>query len=321
MNPILPGAPWLVAHRSMLPFDRPYKITLNGNDYVMWRDGEERIAAIANVCPHLQAPLSDGWIDPQHGTITCPFHALEFDREGCLWQKDKPKGQPLLETLELAIVDDFIWTYGGFEPRLPIPELHQRIAGEYEFVGVAGHKCIQGDFLRNMLINYDYNHQNGTHRELFRIKENSISNYEENGYYTKLVQNVVAEQSTWREALQNPGVLMAPKTFDAHMEYAFPSTTVLETQTGGMNIAQVHILYPETSDRTRSFVLCFAKFTNPFLKPLLKNFFLKAVDTVIEQDSTAIEISYPRSRSKIRLPKEEVMEYATNLYQNWPPSS
>jgi phenylpropionate dioxygenase-like ring-hydroxylating dioxygenase large terminal subunit len=317
MNPILPGAPWLVAHRSMLPVNQPCKISLNGKDYAVWRDREDRIAAIANICPHLQAPLSDGWIDEKHGTITCPFHTLEFDREGCLWQENAPKGKPLLDTLELIIVDDFIWTYGGFEPRLPIPELHQRIARKYDFVGVAGNKSIAGDFLTSLLINYDYNHQNGTHRELFHIQENSISNYEENGYYTKLVQSVVSERSTWQEILQNPGILMAEKAFDAHMEYAFPSTTVLEMQTATMDIAQVHLLYPETSDRTRTFVLCFAKFKNPILKPLLKGFFLKAVDTVVEQDTTAIEHSYPRSRSKIRLPKDDVMDYATSLYQNW----
>ncbi|MGK7926076.1 MAG: Rieske 2Fe-2S domain-containing protein [Spirulina sp.] len=321
MNPILPGAPWLVAHRSMLPINKPCKITLNGKDYAIWRDSEDRIAAIANVCPHLQAPLSEGWIDPKRGTITCPFHALEFDRSGCLWQKDAPKGKPLLESLELIIVDDLIWTYGGFEPRLPIPELHQRITAEYEFVGVAGIKSIAGDFLTTLLINYDYNHQNGTHRELFRVKENPISNYEENGYYTKLIQTVVCEPNTWLEILQNPAILMTPKTYDAQMEYAFPSTTVFATKMGAFEIAQVHILYPETCDRTRTFVLCFAKFNNPLLKPLLKGFLLKAVDTVVEQDSSAIESSYPRSRPQIRLPKEEVMDYATSLYQNWPSES
>lgn len=43
---ILPGAPWLVAHKSMLGVERPYKITLNGRDaeqlYSQWGDDVSR---------------------------------------------------------------------------------------------------------------------------------------------------------------------------------------------------------------------------------------------------------------------------------------
>ena len=30
MEPILPGAPWLIVHKSMLEVNKPNKITLNG---------------------------------------------------------------------------------------------------------------------------------------------------------------------------------------------------------------------------------------------------------------------------------------------------
>ena len=38
MKPILPGAPWLIAHKSMLGSNQPQKITLNGKDYVIWQN-------------------------------------------------------------------------------------------------------------------------------------------------------------------------------------------------------------------------------------------------------------------------------------------
>jgi hypothetical protein len=41
MKPILPGAPWLIAHRSMLSMNQPHKITLNGQDYVLWQDTDK----------------------------------------------------------------------------------------------------------------------------------------------------------------------------------------------------------------------------------------------------------------------------------------
>jgi phenylpropionate dioxygenase-like ring-hydroxylating dioxygenase large terminal subunit len=82
MLPILPGTPWLVAHRSMVGINQPYKITLNSQDYVLWQNKQGEIFALENTCPHMQAPLSEGWICESRNSIACPFHALEFDGEG-----------------------------------------------------------------------------------------------------------------------------------------------------------------------------------------------------------------------------------------------
>ena len=59
---ILPGAPWAIAHKSMLEVNKPYKLTLNSQDYVIWKDDKGEVFALDNICPHMQAPLSNGWI-------------------------------------------------------------------------------------------------------------------------------------------------------------------------------------------------------------------------------------------------------------------
>ncbi|MCY7320598.1 MAG: Rieske 2Fe-2S domain-containing protein, partial [Phormidesmis sp. CAN_BIN36] len=83
---LLQGAPWLLAHRSMLKPNQPMKVSLYGNDYVIWQDNNANINALPNACPHMGAMLSEGWCHEQHdrtSMIVCPFHALEFDRSGC----------------------------------------------------------------------------------------------------------------------------------------------------------------------------------------------------------------------------------------------
>lgn len=316
MEPILPGAPWLIAHKSMLEINKPNKITLNGNDYVIWQNQKGEVFALDNICPHLQAPLSDGWVCQERNTITCPFHALEFDGKGKLYQEGKQDVQPITKPLELIIINDCIWTYTGFEPRLPIPELHQRIVDEYEFVGVSGEKSIQGDFLSNLMVNYDYNHQNGTHKEMFKITTCKVSSFEENGYYSKVHQEITRSDNTLGEIIKNPALGIMPKTMKNTLEYAFPSTTVFFGNLPIASIAQTHILYPETQNRTKTFILFYAKFKNPVGK-LLKKSFLQAAGTVIDQDTTAVESLYPRQKPKIRLPNEEIMYYAEKLYRNW----
>jgi phenylpropionate dioxygenase-like ring-hydroxylating dioxygenase large terminal subunit len=95
----------------------------------------------------MQAPLSDGWICQERNTIVCPFHALEFSNEGNLDREGKQDTQAIAKPLKVTMIGDMIWTYGECEPRLPIPELVEKIAAEYDFVGIAGEQSIQSDFL------------------------------------------------------------------------------------------------------------------------------------------------------------------------------
>ncbi len=317
MQPILPGAPWLIAHKSTLEVNKPHKITLNGQDYVIWQNQKGKVFALDNICPHMQAPLSSGWVCQERDTITCPFHALEFDSQGRLYQGDKKDTQPIVKPLEVVISHDCIWTYGGFEPRLPIPDLHQRIVDEYEFIGVTGEKSIHGDFLSNLMVNYDYNHQNGTHRELFKITYCHVSSFEEKGYYAKVTQDLKRAKNTLGEIIKNPVLGIFPQNLSNTLEYAFPSTTVFFAKTPIGDIAQIHILYPETETRTKTFILMYAKIKNYLMKLFFKSSVLQAAATVIEQDTGAVESLYPRQKPKIRLPNEEVMFYAENLYRNW----
>jgi phenylpropionate dioxygenase-like ring-hydroxylating dioxygenase large terminal subunit len=108
MNPILPGAPWLIAHKSMLGVNKPNKISLNDHDYVLWQNRKGEVFAIDNVCPRMQAPLSDGWICPERDTIACPFHALEFDGQGKLYKEGKHEVQAITKPLDIIVANDCI---------------------------------------------------------------------------------------------------------------------------------------------------------------------------------------------------------------------
>lgn len=317
MTAILPGAPWLIAHKSMLGINQPKKITLNGQDYVIWQNQKGEVCAINNVCPHLQAPLSEGWVCKEKNTIVCPFHAIEFDGTGRLYKEGKQNTQPLTKSLDLIVQGDYIWTYGGFEPKLQIPNLIAKIEQEYELIGVCGEKSIQADFLSTLMVNYDYNHQNGTHKEMFQITSCDVKGYETNGYNAKVQQEIKRADNSWQEILQNPALLIIPKLLNNTLEYTFPSTTALFATAPVGNIVQTHILYPETTNQTKTFVLFYGKFKNPVVKFLFRKSLLETGAKIVEQDSKAVEHLYPREKPKLRLPNEEIMYDAEKLYRNW----
>jgi nitrite reductase/ring-hydroxylating ferredoxin subunit len=317
MNTVLPGAPWLIAHRSMLKINQPRKVTLNGRDYVLWQNRNGDVFGLENICPHMQAPLSDGWICEERNTMTCPFHALEFDGEGRLHRDGKHDAQPIAKPLKLTVIGDLIWTYGDCESRVSIPDIVEKIAAEYDFIGVAGEKSIQGDFLSTWLINSDFNHQNGTHRELFQIVENKMTDFEKDGYWYKVKQESTRTNNSLRELLGNPVLLTMPKILKSTVEYFFPSILVLYAETGAGPFAQVVVQYPEQDNQTKIYELIFGKFKFSWMKPILGKSMLKAIDVIVEQDTTAIETRYPHQTPKIKLPGEEVMVYAEKLYSDW----
>lgn len=317
MQPILPGAPWLIAHKSMLGINRPYQITLNGHDYVLWQDVEGEVCALDNVCPHLQAPLSKGWICQDRNTIVCPFHTLEFDGSGRLYREDELSAQAIANPLEFIITGNLIWTYGGFEPRLPIPELHQRIAEEYDFIGVTAEKTIQHNFLDSLLINYDHNHQNGTHRDMFRVKSCRAEFIEQDGIYAKVAQTAEVADYTPEEISANPTLGTFPKVMHNTLEYVFPSSQFFCLNTPDIQTYQGHILYPETENTTKTFIVLYAKFKTSELKATLQESLLQTAAVVVEQDTRCLESLYPRQKTKIRLPNEDIMFYAKKLYLDW----
>ena len=55
---------------------RGHARTVEGHKLVVFRLGEE-FHVLEDVCPHAQAPLSDG--DVARAVVTCPYHGWAFD--------------------------------------------------------------------------------------------------------------------------------------------------------------------------------------------------------------------------------------------------
>jgi nitrite reductase/ring-hydroxylating ferredoxin subunit len=55
---------------------RPQRVEIDGVGVVLHRDGET-VLAVGEYCPHLGAPMSDGWVD--RGRVVCPWHGSRFE--------------------------------------------------------------------------------------------------------------------------------------------------------------------------------------------------------------------------------------------------
>ena len=65
-----------VLSEESLPNGKLRRVDVDGVGVVVCRDGDS-VAAIGEYCPHLAAPMADGWLD--RGRIICPWHGSQFD--------------------------------------------------------------------------------------------------------------------------------------------------------------------------------------------------------------------------------------------------
>ncbi|MDZ8105014.1 MAG: Rieske 2Fe-2S domain-containing protein [Nostoc sp. DedQUE12a] len=317
----LQGAPWLLAHRSMLKPNKPMKFSLLGNDYVLWQNTHGEISALPNACPHMGAMLSEGWcVTKPDGSsvIACPFHALEFDHLGCtVLPGSNKQTKSLIQPLELIIQGDFIWSYGGYEPKIPIPTIVNEIAAEYQFVGVTGERSIQTDILSLLLNMHDYNHQNGTHRELFEIEEVLVKQFIDEGLHSHAYLSQSRKRPTLRNILKNPGQMAMPKVLEAHLENFFPFMGLMHGKNKLLTLKECHFYLPEADRQSRVFVLIYIKAHSP-IAHLIKNNLLKLIDVVVEQDAKILSKIYTNRPQRIKLNNEVGMDWVRRNFENFP---
>jgi nitrite reductase/ring-hydroxylating ferredoxin subunit/uncharacterized membrane protein len=55
---------------------QPQRVEVDGIGVVVHQDGDD-VLAVGEYCPHLGAPMSDGWVD--RGRMVCPWHGSRFD--------------------------------------------------------------------------------------------------------------------------------------------------------------------------------------------------------------------------------------------------
>ena len=321
MQFMLPGAPWLLGHKSMLAVNQPCKVALQGKDYVMWKTSAGAVHALPNTCPHMGAMLSEGWCEAQSdstSTVVCPFHALEFDGAGCtILPGSSKKTLPQLKPLELKIQGDFIWSYGEHEPKISIPTVLNEIAQSYFFIGHTADRSVEIDLLTMLLNMHDYNHQNGTHRDLFRITEVQFHKFIDQGHHSQAFFDTPTVPYTLAEKLKKPDLFLLPRTIKAHLENHFPSLVIFHGEMPLGRAAQCHLFVPEAENRTRTYILLFGQAKHPAFKLFGKSY-LKFGKVVVDQDVDILGKIYPNAPQKIKLNNEVGMDWVRRNSESFP---
>lgn len=204
--------------------------------------------------------------------------------------------------------------------KIPIPDILNKISQEYEFIGSTADTSVKTD-LRSMLLNmHDYNHQNGTHRDLFEITEVRFEKFIDNGYHSETFFNTPTASKTLWQKLRQPNQFLLPDVIQAHLENYFPSLVIFHGKSPFGKIAQCHLFVPESLTKTRTYVLLFGEAGN-LLAKLLKKQFLGLSKVVVEQDADILNKIYRDAPQKIKLNNEIGMDWVNRNFANWEESA
>lgn len=102
---------YVVAEKNEIHSKKPYKVTVWGKDYVIWKTGPKQYTALEDICPHKGAAFSVGTIE--NGRVVCPYHGYEFDQKGNLTVVPGLCFQPssIYNVPRFAVVEKNGWIY------------------------------------------------------------------------------------------------------------------------------------------------------------------------------------------------------------------
>lgn len=136
---------WYAIELSSAVTARPVAARLFGQDLVLFRGADGRVAALGRRCVHRGGDLAGGLV--VDGCVRCPYHGWRFDNEGaCVAIPANPPGAPVPKAARVPSYPTeerhgFIWVFWGELPAAerppipPLPELDQ-----------PGWRAIHGDF-------------------------------------------------------------------------------------------------------------------------------------------------------------------------------
>ena len=192
-----------------------------------------------------------------------------------------------------------------------------QIANQYSFIGHAADRSVKTDLLTMLLNMHDYNHQNGTHRDLFRITEVEFHQFIDQGHQSHAFYNMPTAPYRLSEKLRKPDLFLLPTTIKAHLENHFPSLVIFHGEMPLGKAAQCHIFVPESEYCTRTYILLFGQASHPIFKVFGKTY-LKFGEVVVDQDAEILSKIYPNTPQKIKLNNEVGMDWVRRNFASFP---
>ena len=250
---------------------KPIAIARLGVDLVVWRDINQEIVVMQDLCPHRSAKLSLGKVCD--GQIICPFHGFRFSANGsCSYapEFDKPIPGLKVKTYKIQIAVGMVWiNFGDDSEPLQIEaliDINNEFKAKYSFISKifwSSHitRCIENQL--------DYTH-------LPLVHHNTI------GRNFKLPTDPHFIQNDNGIKIFHKGEIKGPSS-----EYIFPNAWMLNISN---KMKLVVYFVPISESKTEFYIFAYRKFlNNKLFKHIFDLLFKYSNRVIIKQDQKVVE--------------------------------
>lgn len=175
---------WYAVEFSTAVNTKPVRITLMGQNYVLYRNEQGQVIALDDRCAHRGAALSGGWVEGN--CVRCPYHGWSYNAEGkCVLIPADEAGVSIpkraqVQSLPVQECCGFIWLFVGDLPeaqRPPIPALPE--FGNPAWRMVSGEYTWNAHYTRVLESGLDSSHAPFVHRAFFSNRNDAeVPTYE-----------------------------------------------------------------------------------------------------------------------------------------------
>ena len=286
---------YVVAQANELQKSKPFKATIWGKDYVLWKTDKDTYNALEDVCPHKGAALSVGYIANDHAV--CPYHGYEFSSQGNLTTVPGIcfHPSPIYNIPRFAVVEKHGWLYLNTQelPQFVTKEHIQSLAKRIFVEPEAADPEMTPVLLDQTFMTYprivsenslDIMHIAFVHTFGNRVKpapsyENPPKEVGPDHWRTSYVYESGKDSMVAR--------LFKMKRIDIENEFALPHTTVARIKFGGRFVSTVITAACPVNEReTKLFVKTYRNF---FQDSIFNGWFRSMMAETLNQDKAVIE--------------------------------
>ncbi|MBR9869385.1 MAG: aromatic ring-hydroxylating dioxygenase subunit alpha [Oceanospirillales bacterium] len=163
---------WYVACTPDEIAEKPLGRKICGEQIAFFRDGDGKVAAVKDFCPHRGAKLSLGYTED--GGLVCGYHGLKIGRDGktISMPKQRVGGFPCMKSYPVEERYGFIWVWTGDADKASadeIPHLEWAVSDDWAYGGGLYHiQCDYKLMIDNLM---DLTHETYVHTSSIGQKE------------------------------------------------------------------------------------------------------------------------------------------------------
>ena len=157
-------APWALGLSKTLKKNKIKNVKIEGKNYTLYRQSDNKVAMIDSLCPHRGANLSHGKV--VNDCIQCPYHGWEYNCDGKLVDVPSTPSSTVPNKADINgynVVESggFIWLVNSMNEILPTEYCDELF--DNKWTKVYGSKVLEGNIVDWIMNGVDISHINYVH--------------------------------------------------------------------------------------------------------------------------------------------------------------